>query len=292
MTSTIPRLRPTLRLVWPLIAAASLVGCAGGDQPEASGPAAKEMPAPFDITLPNTTASMHMVPIPAGTITIADESAPGGQRTIEVGPFWMSQTEVTWDMFDIYVYRLDEVEPDPAADAITRPSKPYLPPDRGFGHAGYPAISIASDAAAQFCTWLSAKTGKRFRLATEAEWEYAAQGPAIVEQIPVDELAWHAGNSEGKTHPVGEKLPNGFSLHDTLGNVAEWTIGLDGKPVTRGGSFADLPEALSPQIRAPYSRAWQSRDPQIPKSKWWLSDGPFVGFRVVCEPEPAAPAQP
>jgi formylglycine-generating enzyme required for sulfatase activity len=231
-----------------------------------------------------------MVPIPAGEVSVADPAAPGGHRSIAVGPFWMSQTEVTWDLFDVYVYRLDEEDPDKpsGADAVSRPSKPYLPPDRGFGHAGYPAISIAHDSAAQFCTWLSAKTGRHFRLATEAEWEFACRGPGGAEAAFIDDRAWHSGNSDNKTHPVAGKLPNAFGLSDMLGNVLEWTEGMDGKPITCGGSYADPPDTLSCATRTAYTRTWQSRDPQIPKSRWWLSDGPFVGFRVVCDPSPAA----
>ncbi len=70
-----------------------------------------------------------------------------------------------------------------------------------------------------------------------------------------------------------------------LGNVQEWCIGADGKPVTKGGSYRDPAERLTTTHRAPLSSAWNASDPQMPKSKWWLSDGPFVGFRVVCETE-------
>ena len=66
-----------------------------------------------------------------------------------------------------------------------------------------------------------------------------------------------------------------------LGNVAEWCRGADGKPVVRGGSFEDKAATVSCATRASQTPAWQVRDSQIPKSVWWLSDAPFVGFRVV-----------
>lgn len=270
-----------------------LGACAGsgGGQPK---PKASPTLAPFDIELAGSTATLHMVPIPAGQATIADATAPGGHREVPVGPFWMSETEVTWDLFDIYVYRLDETDPDKPAgvDAISRPSKPYLPPDRGFGHAGYPAISIAHDAATQFCVWLSAKTGRHFRLATTTEWGYACAAGGAAPSAPIDDRAWHSGNSDNKTHPVAQKQPNAFGLYDMLGNVVEWTEGPDGKPITCGGGYVDAPETLNCDIRTAYSRSWQSRDPQIPKSKWWLSDGPFVGFRIICDPEAPAGGRP
>ncbi len=64
-----------------------------------------------------------------------------------------------------------------------------------------------------------------------------------------------------------------------------WVTGNDGKPVTCGGSFEDKPEDCTPSSRAHQTDDWNSTDPQNPKSKWWLSDGQFVGFRIICEQE-------
>jgi hypothetical protein len=66
-----------------------------------------------------------------------------------------------------------------------------------------------------------------------------------------------------------------------LGNVAEWVTSADGRPMVRGGSFTDPPEQVSPVARATQSPAWNETDPQFPKSRWWLADAPFVGFRIV-----------
>ena len=67
-----------------------------------------------------------------------------------------------------------------------------------------------------------------------------------------------------------------------LGNAAEYISG-EGKPVAAGGSYDDKAEDVTSTARKTQNPDWNSTDPQNPKSKWWLSDGPFVSFRVVCE---------
>lgn len=227
--------------------------------------------------IPGTGFSLTMLPVPA--------SADGAVQAV-----WMSKTEVPWDAFDAFLLGLDVQEgAPPGSDAVSRPSKPYLPPDRGFGHAGYATISISHHAAAGYCVWLTAKTGRKYRLPTEQEWEHACRaGTATAYSFGDDpgalgEHAWFADNSENKPHPVGRKRPNAWGFHDMHGNVLEWCTGADGKPIARGGSYRDGAEKLKADVRHKQTPAWNSSDPQIPKSKWWLSDGPMVGFRIVCE---------
>jgi formylglycine-generating enzyme required for sulfatase activity len=210
-----------------------------------------------------------------------------------IKPFYLATTELMWEAADAYIYALDEErnQPPPGGpDAVTRPSKPYLPPDRGFGHEGFPAITMSFQNAQQFCAWLTTHasvTSKRtFRLPTEAEWEHAATGggsPFLPGEL--EDVAWFAGNSNGAPQRVGTKVPGAWGLRDMLGNVQEWCVAQDGAGVTRGGSYRDGPEKVNTTHREPYNRAWNASDPQIPKSRWWLADGPFVGFRVVCEVE-------
>jgi formylglycine-generating enzyme required for sulfatase activity len=214
-----------------------------------------------------------------------------GPLVVRLQPVYMSATEITWDLYDLFVYRLDEEEGevDPAIDAITRPSKPYIPPDRGFGHAGYPAISMSARGAQEFCVWLSAKTGKTYRLPTEAEWQHAClaggAGPyGFDDPGNLAEYAWFKDNAGEQTRPVGQKRPSAWGLYDMHGNVAEWVIGADGKPLIRGGSYLDPAEAITAHARAHQTPAWNDSDPQFPKSRWWLADCTFVGFRIVCDP--------
>ena len=222
---------------------------------------------PITVAVPGTTTALLMHPLTSGV--------------------FVATTEVTWDMYDAFVFALDrgKDETDPP-DAWARPSKPYILMDRGFGHAGYPAISVSFRGATEFCRWLSAKTQRRFRLPTEAEWMLAcklgSEGAANL-----DERAWCAENSEVEmrlvTHPVASKHADALGLFDLLGNAAEWTIGADGTGIARGGSFKDHAANLSSTTRRADDRKLNATDPQIPKSVWWLADGGFVGFRVVLE---------
>ena len=199
-------------------------------------------------------------------------------------PFYIGVTEVTWDLYDVFALGLDRGAPTGTADALARPSNPYGAPDYGWGHAGFAAISVTRAAAQAFCEWLSLKTGKAYRVPTEAEWVRAAQlaagGPSLSPSRR-DALAWHRGNASAQTHPVATKAADALGLFDLFGNAAEWVLPDDGALVVRGGSFRDAPEKIDVGARALQDASWNETDPQLPKSKWWLSDAPFIGFRIV-----------
>jgi formylglycine-generating enzyme required for sulfatase activity len=269
--------------------------------PEASKPAVKPEPGPiaevmvdgkkveaFTQEIPGAAFSLEMVPIP-GTSSTNDAET--------IAPFFMSRTEIPWDAYDAFVFaKDDEAGLKPlAADVMTRPSRPYIPPDSGFGHAGYAAICVSFKSVTEYCKWLSARTGLKFRLATEAEWEHAAAAGSKddyhfgKDPAKLGEYAWFVDNSEETPHPVGTKKPNAWGLFDMHGNVAEWVTGKDAKGlggVAKGGSWESDAAGVTTKARAEYDIKWQKIDPQIPKSKWWYSDGQFLGFRIVAEMDP------
>lgn len=233
--------------------------------------------APSELALPvrGTALSVQLLPVTdAGRVRV-----------------WMGRTEVPWELLDAFVYEQADAAQPAGADAVARPSKPYISMDRGFGHAGFPAISVNIDTAQQFCAWLSKRTGRTIRLPRVSELQSICPDDKPG-QPPLDQRAWHAGNSGGTTHRVGSSKPDARGFSDLQGNVAEWALDAAGKPVVWGGSFMDSPKDQGAGRVQPPSADWNASDPQMPPSRWWLADGSFIGFRVACESLPGdnAPA--
>ncbi len=241
---------------------------------------AEDKPKVESDTIQGTSVKFDLVRLPAGKITI-------NGKEHEIKSICIGKTEVTWDEYDVYWQRLDLTaqEVQKGFDAENRPSKPYAPPDRGFGHNGFPAGSICFAEAQKYVKWLSKKTGHNYRLPTEAEWTYAcrAGGDGKVAKAELKEVAWYSANGEEKTHTVAKMKPNNWGLFDTLGNVAEWAVREDGVGVACGGSFQDDAEDINSDNHAEYNKSWQRDDPQDPKGKSWLSNGAHIGIRVVRE---------
>jgi hypothetical protein len=137
-----------------------------------------------------------------------------------------------------------------------------------------------------YCEWVSTLTGQRFRLPTDAEWEFAARaGSTAAGPEKADEVAWIKENAGAKTHLTGTKKPNAFGLCDLMGNVWEYSLefysGPEYRPVLRGGAWSTPAADLKFAARQEIKPEWFERDPNRPRSMWWLTDGPFIGFRLV-----------
>jgi formylglycine-generating enzyme required for sulfatase activity len=286
---------------------------------------------PYVETIPGTQITFEMLPIPGGTFVMGSPAGEdkrkedeGPQHPVQIAPFWMGKYEVSWDEFDQFAFSLDlkkkareqidlakQSQTERNADAVTRPTPPYADMTFGYGRDRQPAICMTHHAAMEYCRWLSAKTGKTYRLATEAEWEYACRAGTKTayswgdDPGKLEEYAWDVNNSE-KPMPVGKKKPNPWGLYDMHGNVAEWcldhyvadaykryprdkpTLGPvilpDAKEypyVVRGGSWNDDPELKRSASRVPSNREYSQQDPQRPQSIWWHTDATNVGFRIV-----------
>ncbi|MEX2602310.1 MAG: SUMF1/EgtB/PvdO family nonheme iron enzyme [Balneolaceae bacterium] len=260
---------------------------------------------------------IELEPVPGGVFQMGDPDVK--QRDVRVDDFWMAKYEVTWQQYELFSRQaMDELaddvpNPDGAVqigvDAISIPTPPYVEMSFGMGTDGYPAISMTHYAALNFAKWLTAKTGNFYRLPTEAEWEYACRaGSETVthtgDSSDLDQYEWHEENSSGTYNRVGTREPNAFGLHDMMGNVAEWTMDkyyedyldrLEGdiadnpwfRPdvlyprAVRGGSYRDSPEEVHCANRRGSNANWKMLDPQFPKSLWWHTSVPYIGFRVV-----------
>jgi formylglycine-generating enzyme required for sulfatase activity len=206
--------------------------------------------------------------------------------------------------------KADEI--DLKADAVTRATKEYTDMTFGMGHDGFPATGMTQLGAKMYCVWLSERTGQYYRLPTEAEWEYAARAGTSTayffgdDPALLDDYSWHYENAESTYHKVGKKKPNPWGLYDIYGNVAEWTLdryepdfyskfdpnvaaifpicvnnGEEYPRVFRGGSWDGERPLHRSAARVASNADLKTQDPQLPQSRWYLTDASHVGFRVI-----------
>jgi formylglycine-generating enzyme len=213
--------------------------------------------------IPGTSVSFNMMAIPGGTFLMGSpENEPfrnddeGPVREVTLSPFFMGEIEVTWNEFwAFYRSTMSEGRIAPnivlahnasMPDAISGPTPPFGIPDQGWGAGNRPAITMTQYAAQVYCQWLSQRTGKTYRLPTEAEWEYAARGgtqtPYFFDGSPrrfegaglrgwffgadttiINSFVVYKENSMGRTMEPSFVQPNPFGLKNILGNVYEYT---------------------------------------------------------------------
>lgn len=218
-------------------------------------------------TIPGSDVAFNMIAMPGGEFIMGSpESEPcrrpdeGPASRVTVRPFWMEEIEVSWREYLAFyaatstgVKTAGETQAGSGGDsrrspdAITGPTPPYGAPDQGWGKGLRPAITMTYHAAETYCLWLTKVTGKKYRLPTEAEWEYACRAGTStpypfagdpkkltsaswrnrlfgVDDSIVRANAWFRGNSGWKTQPPYAKGPNAFGLYNMLGNVREFCL--------------------------------------------------------------------
>jgi formylglycine-generating enzyme required for sulfatase activity len=210
----------------------------------------------------------EMVEVKAGPFRMGNAGGGGDQDEQPVHdvklqkPFKLGKYEVTFDEYDRFPLTTGRA----------------LPGDQGWGRGRRPVINVSWGEAVEFAKWLSAETGKRYRLPTEAEWEYAARSGGMEHkwsgtsnEQELRDFAWFSTNSVGKTQEVGGKKPNASGFYDMSGNVWEWVEdcwhknydeapsdgqawkeennGQCGQRVLRGGSWFNAPVNLRSSLR-------------------------------------------
>jgi sulfatase modifying factor 1 len=304
--------------------------------PAVSEASQKEPPKKYTETVRtknNENISFEMVLIPGGNFVMgspADEADrkdhEGPQHKVRLDSFYLCPKETTIKLFMAYYqetvtakrdfFAAEEAKKDAEqkakedVDVITGPTPVYGDMTMGYEDT-HPAIGITWHNATTFCKWLSKKTGKKYRLPTEAEWEYACRAGTTSafsfgdDPKKLADFAWFEDTADSETNAVGKKKPNSWGLYDMSGNVREWVYDFysptaykeaaekslavnpqgpeTGKlHVARGGDYSCSADELRCAARTFEQEWWRSGDPQIPKSKWWLPEMDFIGFRVAC----------
>ena len=279
--------------------------------------------------------SFEMLPVSGGTFRMGSpDDEPdrwedeGPQFEVEVEPFWIGRCEVTWDEYNLWAGVVEGLhaedtgdagagQQDPVlkrmemiADAVARPSKPFTDVTFDMGKSGYPAFGMTQLAARCYCKWLSAKTGRYYRLPTEAEWEYACRAGTTTaysygdDPDQLEDYGWFFFNADDQCQEVGQLKPNPWGLHDMHGNVSEWVLDaydanyyqqFAGQTVpnplnvprtvyprvARGGCWDSDPEGLRSAARTASEPEWKAEDPRNPQSIWQFTKSYAPGFRVV-----------
>jgi formylglycine-generating enzyme required for sulfatase activity len=211
----------------------------------------------FTEKIPGTSVTFDMVPIPGGEFVMGSPKSEFGRKPdegpahpVKVTRFFMAKAEVSWDEYLEFFKATSsqgrkEAEENENVDAISGPTPPWGAPDQGWGKGTRPAITMSWKAANTYCKWLSKVTGKKYRLPTEAEWEYAARGGTKtpyffegdakkytsegffkkilgIDTATIQSFVAYKGNSPSQTLEPASVKENPFGLKNMLGNVYEF----------------------------------------------------------------------
>jgi formylglycine-generating enzyme required for sulfatase activity len=247
-------------------------------------PARPPAPPPPDEPPPQitNTIGMKLVLIPAGDFLMGSPASDSDARDDErpqhpvriTQPFYLGATEVTQGQ-----YR-----------AVTGQNPSYFK-----GADDLPVESVSWNDAVAFCDKLNEKErasleGYTYLLPTEAEWEYACRAGSTTRYSFGDDVAslgdyaWFSGNSRSKTHPVGQKRPNAYNLHDMHGNVWEWCQDWYDTDYYGRSPRSDPPGPPQAAFRVGRGGSWDY-DPAYARSAFRSSSTPVIrlnriGFRV------------
>ena len=161
--------------------------------------------------------NIEWIPVAGGSFQMGNNNSYSDEKPVHavtVGSFYMSTTEVTFEQYDKFC-------------EATGGNKLG---DNGWGRGSMPVFNSSWDDANAYCKWVSDQAGKTVHLPTEAEYEFAARGGNLSKGFQysgssdIDSVAWFDGNSGGRPHDVGIKLPNELGLYDLSGNVWEWCL--------------------------------------------------------------------
>ena len=200
--------------------------------------------------------NLEMIAILGGKFQMGDNHLKYAKplHSVSIKPFFIGKYLVTQEQYQV----------------VMRKNSSYF---KGEEH---PVDNVSWNDAVKFCQKLSQKTGKKYRLPSEVEWEYACRA-GTQKKCKLKDYAWYDENSGGKTHPVGKKKPNNFGLYDMQGNVWEWcsdhwnekNASTDIR-VLRGGSWDDNAGNCRSTFRSKSIANFRYRG---------------YGFRVVCVAE-------
>jgi formylglycine-generating enzyme required for sulfatase activity len=178
--------------------------------------------------------AQQMVDIPAGSFQMGDLSGVNHYdhkpvfTTVAVKAFRLSRYEVTYEQYDQYADATGRERP--RILALHGPAWEFVDEFAG-GRGKLPVANVGWKDAQGFIAWLNERTGRKFRLPTEAEWEYAARAGSHSNYPWGEKFDAHLANGDGiepgdrwySTAPVGSFPPNAWGLYDMIGNVWEWT---------------------------------------------------------------------